>query len=356
MNTQVQPTVTFDTTLAGSDGKVGIVVPDEAIAGLGAGRRPAVHVDLNGHQYRSTVAVMGGQYLIGVNATVRQATGLAGGDRASVTLTVATTPREVGVPDDLATALAADAQLQSFFAALSNSLQRYHVDQVVSAKTPETRQRRIERPSSSSGRARSGSPPPGAGCGARPARPLAALRARTGRSAPLVGGVGTGQARGHDPVRHGPGDCGASSVPAAGGPREPRRRRQAALDELSRERSWVPLDEADALVTVGGDGTLLHALHLLASSGRQLPVFGLHRGTTGFLLNGWHSDEDLDSRLANARAECVVPLRLTATGPDGRLRPPVLAYNEVALRRTSVAERSTAAAGGRGRPAAAAGR
>jgi NAD+ kinase len=110
---------------------------------------------------------------------------------------------------------------------------------------------------------------------------------------------------------------------------------QAALDELSRERSWVPLDEADALVTVGGDGTLLHALHLLASSGRQLPVFGLHRGTTGFLLNGWHSDEDLDSRLANARAECVVPLRLTATGPDGRLRPPVLAYNEVALRRTS---------------------
>jgi hypothetical protein len=145
MTIQVQPTVTFDTTLAGSDGKVGIVVPDEAIAGLGAGRRPAVHVDLNGHQYRSTVAVMGGQYLIGVNATVRQATGLAGGDRASVTLTVATTPREVGVPDDLATALAADAQLQSFFAALSNSLQRYHVDQVVSAKTPETRQRRIDK-------------------------------------------------------------------------------------------------------------------------------------------------------------------------------------------------------------------
>jgi hypothetical protein len=145
MTTQVQPMVTFETTLAGSDGKVGIVVPDEAVAELGAGRRPAVHVDLNGHHYRSTVAVMGGQYLIGVSATVRQATGLSGGDRATVTLTVATTPREVDVPDDLAAALAADEQVQRFFAALSNSLQRYHVDQVVTAKTPETRERRIEK-------------------------------------------------------------------------------------------------------------------------------------------------------------------------------------------------------------------
>jgi NAD+ kinase len=110
---------------------------------------------------------------------------------------------------------------------------------------------------------------------------------------------------------------------------------QSALEELSRSWRWVPLEEADALVTVGGDGTLLHALHLLASAGRQVPVFGLHRGTTGFLLNGWHVDEDLGSRLSNARAECVVPLQLTATGADGQVRAPVLAYNEVALRRTS---------------------
>ena len=117
----------------------------------------------------------------------------------------------------------------------------------------------------------------------------------------------------------------ASPAPAA----------QAALQELSRSRSWVPLEEADAVVTVGGDGTLLHALHLLASAGRQVPVFGLHRGTTGFLLNAWRREEDLETRLQAARAECVVPLLLTATGPDGTVRPPVLAYNEVALRRTS---------------------
>lgn len=110
---------------------------------------------------------------------------------------------------------------------------------------------------------------------------------------------------------------------------------QAALAELSRSRSWVPLEQADALVTVGGDGTLLHALHLLAQAGRAVPVFGLHRGTTGFLLNGWRGDEDLEARVAAGLPECVVPLSLTATGPDGTVRPPVLAYNEVALRRTS---------------------
>jgi NAD+ kinase len=110
---------------------------------------------------------------------------------------------------------------------------------------------------------------------------------------------------------------------------------QTALQELTRSRKWSPLEEADALVTVGGDGTLLHALHLLAAAGRQVPVFGLHRGTTGFLLNSWHSDEDLETRLVTALPERVVPLSLTATGPDGQVRPRVLAYNEVALRRTS---------------------
>jgi hypothetical protein len=58
MTTDIQHRVTFQTTVAGSGGKTGIVVPAEAITELGAGRRPAVHVDLNGYAYRSTVAVM----------------------------------------------------------------------------------------------------------------------------------------------------------------------------------------------------------------------------------------------------------------------------------------------------------
>ena len=135
----------FDTTLAGSGGKTGIVVPAEAIEELGAGSRPPVHVELDGHAYRSTVAVMGGQHMIGVSAAVRAATGLSAGDPVRVRLTVADTPREVDVPADLAAALAADPPAGAFFAALSNSLQRYHVDQVEGAKTAQTRQRRIDK-------------------------------------------------------------------------------------------------------------------------------------------------------------------------------------------------------------------
>ena len=136
---------TFRTTIAGSGTKTGIVVPDEVIAELGAGHRPAVHVDLNGYAYRSTVAVMGGQHLISVSAAVRQGAGVEAGSPATVTLTVATAPREVDVPDDLRSALAAAPGTEEFFAGLSNSLQRFHVDNVNGAKTAETRQRRIEK-------------------------------------------------------------------------------------------------------------------------------------------------------------------------------------------------------------------
>jgi NAD+ kinase len=111
---------------------------------------------------------------------------------------------------------------------------------------------------------------------------------------------------------------------------------QEALAELSRTHTWVPLEEADVLVTVGGDGTLLHALHSLVAAGHDVPVFGLHRGTTGFLLNGWQGgDEDLVERVASAHAERIVPLSTVATCEDGRREAPQLAFNEVALRRTS---------------------
>jgi hypothetical protein len=144
--TQDEPrSATFETTVAAMGNNTGIVVPVEVIEQLGAGKRPPVLVDVNGHEYRSTVAVMGGRHLISVSAAVRQATGLAGGDPIRVTLTVADTPREVDVPADLAAALAADERAGAFFATLSNSLQRYHVDNVTGARTAETRQRRVDK-------------------------------------------------------------------------------------------------------------------------------------------------------------------------------------------------------------------
>ena len=137
--------VTFETKVTATGNNTGIVVPDSVIEELGGGHRPPVLVDLNGYQYRYTVGVMGGRHMVGISAAVRKETGLTGGDPIRVTLTVADTPREVDMPDDLAAALAADPAAADFFDKLSNSLQRYHVDNVNGAKTPETRQRRIEK-------------------------------------------------------------------------------------------------------------------------------------------------------------------------------------------------------------------
>lgn len=136
---------TFETTVAATGNNTGIVVPPEVIEQLGAGKRPAVLVDVNGYEYRSTAAVMGGQHMIGISSAIRAATGLKGGDPIRVVLTVADTPREVDVPADLATALEAADGTRAFFDKLSNSLQRYHVDTINGAKTDETRQRRIEK-------------------------------------------------------------------------------------------------------------------------------------------------------------------------------------------------------------------
>lgn len=137
--------VTFETTVTATGNNTGIVVPEEAIERLAAGKRPPVLVNVNGYEYRNTVAAMGGRHMISISAAVRKATGLTGGDPIRVTLTVADTPREVNVPADFAAALAADERAGAFFGKLSNSMQRYHVDNINAAKSADTRQRRIDK-------------------------------------------------------------------------------------------------------------------------------------------------------------------------------------------------------------------
>ncbi len=137
--------VSFTTTLSQFGNNTGIEVPPALIEQLGAGQRPPVQVTVNGHQFRSTVGVMKGKHLVGVSAAIRKETGMQGGDAIEVVLTLATAPREVDMPADFATALDAQPAARQFFDGLSNSLQRYHVDNVNGAKTDETRQRRIEK-------------------------------------------------------------------------------------------------------------------------------------------------------------------------------------------------------------------
>lgn len=121
----------------------GIEVPAKVVEALGAGKRPAVRVTLNGHTYRSTVAVYGGRYMLPVSAEVRAAAGVAAGQKVDVSLELDTAPREVVVPDDFRAALAKDAAARRAFEALSYSNQRRHVLSIEGAKTAETRQRRI---------------------------------------------------------------------------------------------------------------------------------------------------------------------------------------------------------------------
>jgi Bacteriocin-protection, YdeI or OmpD-Associated/Domain of unknown function (DUF1905) len=135
----------FDTTVTATGNNTGIEVPDEVIERLGAGRRPAVTVNVNGFEYQNTIGVMGGRHLISLSAAIRKQTGLHAGDPIHVELTLAGQPREVAVPDDLAAALATDPAAAAFFATLSNSLQRYHVDTITAAKTDQTRHRRIDK-------------------------------------------------------------------------------------------------------------------------------------------------------------------------------------------------------------------
>ena len=91
----------------------------------------------------------------------------------------------------------------------------------------------------------------------------------------------------------------ASPVPVA----------QTALRELSQLYGDVPQDKADVIVALGGDGFMLQTLH--ATQGLDVPVYGMNRGTVGFLMNEFAAD-DLTTRLDAAEEEVINPLAMTA--------------------------------------------
>ncbi|TDB95367.1 YdeI/OmpD-associated family protein [Actinomadura sp. 7K534] len=122
----------------------GVEVPGEVVEELGRGGRPAVKVTVNGHTYRSTIATMGGRFMLPVSAENREAAGVRAGDEIDVDVEVDDEPRTVTVPDDLAEALAGDEEARRFFDGLSYSKQRWFVLSVEGAKKPETRRRRVE--------------------------------------------------------------------------------------------------------------------------------------------------------------------------------------------------------------------
>ena len=104
--------------------------------------------------------------------------------------------------------------------------------------------------------------------------------------------------------------------------------RQAA-DRLRQRYGDVEPEQADVVVALGGDGFMLETLHRFL--GRGVPIYGMNRGTVGFLMNEYRED-DLAERLAAAEATVLHPLMMLAESADGR-KTEAVAINEVSLLR-----------------------
>ena len=137
---------TFKTTLLQA-GKTatGINIPPEIIEKFAAGKKPPVKVTINGFTYRSTVAVMGGAFMVGVSAENRAGAKVNGGDKIEVTIELDTEERVVEVPADFQKVLNKNSEAKRKFATLSYTKQKELVVSIAGAKTEETKQRRIEK-------------------------------------------------------------------------------------------------------------------------------------------------------------------------------------------------------------------
>lgn len=129
-------------TLSGKTA-TGLQVPDEVVTALGAGKRPPVVVRLGSYSYRTTVAPMGGAFWLPLAAEHRAAAGVRAGEEVDVVIEHDAAPREVALPDDLATAL--DDALRATFDGLAPSHRKEWVRWVEEARKPDTRAARIQK-------------------------------------------------------------------------------------------------------------------------------------------------------------------------------------------------------------------
>ncbi|MEJ7680114.1 MAG: YdeI/OmpD-associated family protein [Segetibacter sp.] len=123
----------------------GIKVPPEIVESFGAGKKPAVRITINGYTYRSTVAMMGGVFMVALSTENRKNANVAGGDEAEVIIELDTEPREVEVPQEFQKALNKNSVARENFDKLSYSKKQGLVIPIKDAKTDDTKQRRIEK-------------------------------------------------------------------------------------------------------------------------------------------------------------------------------------------------------------------
>jgi len=137
--------VKFRTLVEPPEPMRGLEVPRELVEALGGGARPPVTITINGHCWRSRVAIMRGRHLLGLSNANRKAAGVAIGDEVEVELELDTEPRVVVEPEDFARALDDDPAARAAFDSLTDSRKREHLRAIETAKQPETRRRRIEK-------------------------------------------------------------------------------------------------------------------------------------------------------------------------------------------------------------------
>jgi hypothetical protein len=116
-----------------------VVLGDGQVAAVGEGaKRFPVVATVNGYTWRTSVARMRGEFLLGLNREVRQGAGVEAGEEVEVTVELDVAPREVEVPEALAAALAADPQAKASFE------RKEYARWVAEAKQEQTRQRRVQ--------------------------------------------------------------------------------------------------------------------------------------------------------------------------------------------------------------------
>lgn len=133
----------FRATVIPSGNATAVEVPAEVMQSLGSEARPAVAIAINGHTWRSRVAVMNGQRLIGISGANRESAGIAEGQEIEIDLTLDTAPRTVEEPADLSAALDGNPTARTAFDKLAFGLKGKHVRDIESAKSDDVRARRI---------------------------------------------------------------------------------------------------------------------------------------------------------------------------------------------------------------------
>jgi len=121
-----------------------VVLDQEQVAAVGEGaKRFPVVATVNGYTWRTSVARMGGEFLVGLSREVRDGAGVEAGDEVEVSIELDQAPREVDVPAALATALAADAEAAAAFERMAFTHRKEYARWVAEAKRDETRERRV---------------------------------------------------------------------------------------------------------------------------------------------------------------------------------------------------------------------